>query len=82
MRPPWQTRWPFTMSAVTRIDMRAAPGFTSSSRMPSKREARVFFGFHDGMLIALHAIFKKTQKTPAGELALAKQRLKEVQSWR
>ena len=49
--------------------------------LPSKREARVFFGFHDGMLIALHAIFKKTQKTPAGELALAKQRLKEVQSW-
>jgi phage-related protein len=39
------------------------------------------FGFHDGMLIALHAIIKKTQKTPAEELALAKQRLKEVQSW-
>jgi phage-related protein len=51
------------------------------SSLPSKREARVFFGFHDGMLIALHAIFKKTQKTPAGEWALAKQRLKEVQSW-
>ena len=51
------------------------------SSLPSKREARVFFGFHDGMLIALHAIFKKTQKTPAGELALAKQRLKEMQSW-
>src|SRR5580704_11009999 len=23
--------------------------------LPSKREARIFFGFHDGMLIALHA---------------------------
>ena len=22
--------------------------------LPSKREARIFFGFHDGMLIALH----------------------------
>src|SRR3954452_15504342 len=32
--------------------------------LPSKREARVFFGFHDGMLIALHAMIKKTQKTP------------------
>jgi phage-related protein len=31
--------------------------------LPSKREARVFFGFHDGMLIALHAMLKKTQKT-------------------
>lgn len=52
------------------------------STLPSKREARVFIGFHDGVLIALHAIVKKSQRTPAGELALAKQRLKEVQSWR
>jgi phage-related protein len=52
------------------------------SVLPSKRQARVFFGFYDGMLIALHAIIKKTQKTPAEELVLAKQRLKELQSWR
>jgi phage-related protein len=52
------------------------------SSLPSKREARVFFGFHDGMLIALHAIIKKARKAPAEELGLAKQRLKEVQSWR
>ena len=32
------------------------------SALPSKREARVFFGFHDGMLIALHAIIKKSRK--------------------
>jgi phage-related protein len=51
------------------------------SALPSKRQARVFFGFHDGMLIALHAIIKKTQKTPVKELVLAKQRLKEAQSW-
>lgn len=51
------------------------------SSLPSGREARVFFGFHDEMLIALHAIIKKTQKTPADELALARQRLKEVRSW-
>jgi phage-related protein len=51
------------------------------SSLPSDREARVFFGFHDGMLIALHAIIKKAQKTPADELALARRRLKEVQSW-
>jgi phage-related protein len=51
------------------------------SALPSKRQARVFFGFYDGTLIALHAIIKKTQKTPAEELVLAKQRLKEVQSW-
>ena len=49
--------------------------------LPSNRQARIFFGFHDGMLVALHAIMKKTQKTPADELALARQRLKELQSW-
>ncbi len=48
------------------------------SSLPSRREARVLFGFHDGMLIALTAFIKKTQATPAGELALAQQRLKEV----
>jgi phage-related protein len=44
----------------------------------SRREARVLFGFHDGMLIALTAFIKKTQATPAGEIALAQQRLKEA----
>jgi phage-related protein len=49
--------------------------------LPSKREARIFFGFHDGMLIAVHAMIKKTQKTPAEDLGLARQRFKELQSW-
>ncbi|MGF6312533.1 MULTISPECIES: type II toxin-antitoxin system RelE/ParE family toxin [unclassified Bradyrhizobium] len=49
--------------------------------LPSNRQARVFFGFHDGMLVALHAILKKTQKTPTDDLALARQRFKELQSW-
>jgi phage-related protein len=52
------------------------------SSLPSKREARVLFGFHDEMLVALHAFFKKTQKTPPGELAIARQRMTEIQSWR
>jgi phage-related protein len=51
------------------------------SSLPSKRQARVLFGFHEGMLIALHAFIKKAQKTPADELALARIRLKEVASW-
>ena len=51
------------------------------SSLPSKREARVFFVFHDGMLIALHAIIRKARNAPAEDLWLAKQRLKEVQSW-
>lgn len=50
------------------------------STLPSRRIARVLFGFHEGMLVALHGFIKKTQKTPAEDLALARQRLKEVQS--
>nr|WP_158817889.1 type II toxin-antitoxin system RelE/ParE family toxin [Methylocapsa sp. S129] len=50
------------------------------SSLPSKREARVLFGFDDGMLIALHAFIKKTRETPADNLTLARQRLKEATS--
>lgn len=48
------------------------------SSLPSRREARVLFGFYDGMLVALHAFIKKTQKTPPEDLALAQNRMKEV----
>lgn len=48
------------------------------SSLPSKREVRVLFAFHEGMLIALHAFIKKGKKTPPDELALARQRMKEV----
>ena len=34
--------------------------------------------FHDEMLVVLHGFIKKTQKTPADDLALAKRRMKEV----
>jgi phage-related protein len=34
--------------------------------------------FHDQMLIVLHGFIKKTKKTPADDLALAKRRMKEV----
>jgi phage-related protein len=50
------------------------------SSLPSKREARVLFGFYNGMLIALHSFIKKRQQTPPEDLALARQRLKEVLS--
>ena len=50
------------------------------SSLPSKREARVLIGFHDGMLIALHAFIKKTQRTAREDLALARQRMREVSS--
>ena len=47
------------------------------SSLPSHREARVFFGHHEGMLLMLHAVIK-TQKAAPTDLALARRRLKEM----
>ena len=49
------------------------------STLPSRRIARVIFCARDSELILLHAFIKKTQKTPASDLALAMKRTKEVQ---
>jgi phage-related protein len=51
------------------------------SSLPSKREARVFFGFHEETLIAVHAVIKKGRKAAPEKLVLARQRLKDVESW-
>jgi phage-related protein len=48
------------------------------SSLASKREARVLFGFYEGIVIALHAFIKKGQRTPQGDLALARERMKKV----
>jgi phage-related protein len=48
------------------------------STLRSSSEARVLFGFHSGMLIALHAFIKKTRKTAPDDLAMARRRLKEM----
>ena len=48
------------------------------SLLPSQRIARLILCFHGQMLVVLHGFIKKTQKTPADDLALAKRRMKEV----
>jgi phage-related protein len=48
------------------------------SSLPSQRIARLVLCFHDDMLIVLHGFIKKTQKTPADDLSLAKRRMIEV----
>lgn len=50
------------------------------STLPSRREGRVLFGFHDGVLIAVHAFIKKTQKTAPEELSFARQRMEQIAS--
>lgn len=48
------------------------------STLPSRRIARLLLCSHRGTLVVLHGFIKKTQKTPAGDLVLARRRMKEV----
>jgi phage-related protein len=48
------------------------------SNLPSQKIARLILCFHDKTLVVLHGFIKKTQKTPAEDLELAKRRMKEV----
>jgi phage-related protein len=53
-------------------------GAPDRSTLPSQRIARMILCFHQGTLVVLHGFIKKTRKTPADDLALAKRRMKEV----
>jgi phage-related protein len=48
------------------------------SSLPSRKIARLILCFHQQALVVLHGFIKKTQKTPAEDLDLAKRRMKEV----
>lgn len=73
MRAQW--RWPVGMPLC-----RALGGglWEARSSLTTKRIARVIFCIHDGQIVALHGFIKKSQKTPAAELELARKRMKEV----
>jgi phage-related protein len=49
------------------------------SNLPGNRIARVLFSVRDGRIIALHGFIKKTQKTPADDMTLARRRDQEFQ---
>ena len=48
------------------------------SSLRSQRIARLILCFHDQVLVVLHGFIKKSQKTPEGDLDLARRRRKEV----
>jgi phage-related protein len=50
------------------------------STLPSRRIARLILCFHDNKIVALHGFIKKTRTTPHEDLALARQRMREVTS--
>jgi phage-related protein len=48
------------------------------STLPSRRIARLLFFVHEGRIGVVHGFIKKTQKTPAEDLDLARRRMKEM----
>lgn len=48
------------------------------SDVSNGRTARVLFCIADGYIVLLHGFIKKTPKTPNSDLALARQRMKEL----
>jgi phage-related protein len=48
------------------------------SQLPSHRIARLLFFVADGRIGVVHGFIKKTQKTPADALELARRRMKEM----
>lgn len=50
------------------------------STLSSRRIARVLFFAEDGRIGVVHGFIKKTQKTPAADLDLARRRMKEMKA--
>jgi phage-related protein len=50
------------------------------SSLPSRRIARLVFFVHEDRIGVVHGFIKKTQKTPAADLELARRRMKEMQT--
>jgi phage-related protein len=75
MRAQW--RWPVGMPLCRALGQGL---WEVRTELPSKRIARVLLCVDEGVLVALHAFIKKTQKTPDDELALARKRQKELTS--
>ena len=73
MRAQW--RWPVGMPLCRPMGQGL---WEVRTDLPSHRLARVFLCADDGVLVALHAFIKKTQKTPDEALALARKRQKEL----
>jgi phage-related protein len=48
------------------------------SNLPSRRIARVLFFIYQGQIAVVHGFIKKTQRTPPRDIALARQRIKEI----
>jgi len=66
-----QFRWPLGMPTVRKIETDL---WEIRSNLPGGRIARIFFTINADEMALLHGFFKKSQKTPASELKLARKR--------
>ena len=74
MRAQW--RWPVGMPLCRPMGNGL---YEIRTDLQSRRIARVFLCFSEGVLIALHGFIKKTRTTPDDELKLARKRHKEIE---
>ena len=68
--------WPIGMPLCRAL---GAGLFELRVSLRSRRIARVMVCVHEGELIALHAFIKKTQKTPAGDMTLGRNRKRQME---
>jgi len=71
-----QFRWPVGMPLCRPL---GGGLWEVRSDLPGGRIARVVFCFAGGRILALHGFIKKTQKTPQGDLELARKRKREFE---
>ena len=71
-----QYRWPIGMPLCRALGEGL---WEVRSALPSHRISRVIFAVIDNRIVALHGFIKKSQKTPASDLTLARRRRKEFE---
>jgi phage-related protein len=69
-----QFGWPLGMPIVRKLE----PGLWEVRSRMVHWIARVLFTIHDGRMVLLHGFIKKSDKTPLGDLNLARRRLAQL----
>jgi len=70
-----QYRWPIGMPLVRPLGKGL---FEVRTNLPDRTIARVMICFHEGEVYALHGFIKKSRQTPAADMTLARDRMKEL----
>jgi phage-related protein len=74
LRAQW--RWPVAMPLCRPIGKGL---WEVRTGLLNNRTSRVLICFYAGRLVALHGFIKKTRATPVADLALARERMKELE---